>query len=703
MTTTEAVDGRRRSATKGLLRGVHLDVSWWPRLFGAWAIGSVVLGITIAVLPGIAADSPVSVVLAVLVVEVLGALLRPVLTALAVALSWVGVFLIGIFAQAIVMYAGLFLTPGISVDDFWSALLASWLYSIITSAAGWVLSVDREDAFLAYAIRQGTRSRPAELGDEAGVVFVQLDGVPKPVLEWAVRSGNLPTMGRWAREGGHTLVGWTVRLPSTTPVSQAGILHGRSDDIPAFRWFDRDAGRLMVANRPADAAIIESRLSDGMGLLADDGVSISNLFSGDAPLSLLSMSGRREGSGVTSMLGPSKSYASFFVHPYGFARALILTIGEMVKEVFQARRQRQRDVVPRVHRGGAYIALRGVTNVMLRDLNVALVIEQMMRGAKSIYVDFVDYDEIAHHAGPTRPESLAALDGLDRVLSTLERAAAHAPRTYHFVLLSDHGQSQGSTFRQRYGQPLESVVRELMGGAPETVSATSSVEQWGPVNTLLTELTGQKGASAQIGRKMLAKRVDDNAVALGPAGHVERATAAERPELVVCGSGNLGLVYFGQYAQRLSYEEMATTWPRLVPGLAAHPGVGFVLVHSASRGPLVIGPDGVRSLDDGSVDGVDPLRDFGPDAEADLQRITAYPHAPDIYLNSLWDPSTGEVAAFEELVGCHGGLGGWQTEAVLAYPAGWSAPPERLLGAEAVHRQLVTWLEELGHRKEIGT
>ena len=129
-----------------------------------------------------------------------------------------------------------------------------------------------------------------------------------------------------------------ARVPSTTPVSQAALLHGTTTDIPAFRWYEKEHGRLVVANHPPDAALIESRHSDGRGLLADDGVSISNLFSGDAPTSLLTMSGLRNRS---SGLGPSASYAAFFTHPAGFFRALILTVGEMAKEVWQGRRQQR--------------------------------------------------------------------------------------------------------------------------------------------------------------------------------------------------------------------------------------------------------------------------------------------------------------------------------------------------------------------------
>src|SRR5688500_12228087 len=115
--------------------------------------------------------------------------------------------------------------------------------------------------------------------------------------------------------------------------------------------------------------------------------------------------------------------------------------------------------------------LRGLTNVLLRHLNLSVLAEHMMRGAPSMYCDFVDYDEIAHHAGPARPEALAALEGIDGVLATLEELAAAAPRPYHFVVVSDHGQSQGATFLQRHGVGLEDLVRELAAAPRRSVVA----------------------------------------------------------------------------------------------------------------------------------------------------------------------------------------------------------------------------------------
>jgi hypothetical protein len=137
-----------------------------------------------------------------------------------------------------------------------------------------------------------------------------------------------------------------------------------------------------------------------------------------------------------------------------------------------------------------------------------------------------------------------------------------------------------------------------------------------------------------------------------------------------------------------------------VSGLAAHPGVGFVAGVSGESGPLAVGADGSHLLLDGHVTGVDPLAGFGPHAPDVLLRALELPEAPDLYVNSAVDESTGEVAAFEGLLGCHGGLGGWQDHAMLIAPV--DLVPDgcpRIQGAEQLHRVLVSVLERLGHRE----
>jgi len=676
------------------------------RLVADYLARLVVLGITIALTPGITAEEWWALPLAAVVVALAGELVRPILVTLTGLFGWLGSLALALFANAVVIGVGLLITPGIEVETIRGTVLASWLYAFAMTLVSWAFSINTQDYLLLHAARMSMGKRPVGDFDEPGVLFVQLDGVPAPVLEFGIKAGNLPTISRWIRQGSHTWTEWVARVPSTTPVSQAGLLHGDNTDIPAFRWYEKERGRLVVANHPPDAALIESRVSDGQGLLADDGVSISNLFSGDAPTSLLTMSGLRNKRGG---LGPSHSYAAFFTHPAGFFRAVILTIAEMVKEVFQARRQVRLDIQPRIRRHGPYIALRGATNVFLRDLNVALIVEAMMSGAKSIYVDFVDYDEIAHHAGVTRRESMDSLYGLDRVLAGLEKMAVSGvtPRQYHLVLVSDHGQSQGATFSQRSGQSLESLVLSLMQTDADAVAATGEIEAWGPVNVFLSQVTDQESVSGRLARRALGRR--DSASALGPNRDDHAAAAGldvgDRPEVVVVGSGNLGGIWFPRLPGRLTLSDIEEAYPGLVQALADDPSVGFAVVMTAA-GPLAIGDSGTHLLDDGTVIGEDPLAGFGPDARADFLRAAQFTHAPDIYLNSLYDPVLDEVAAFEELVGCHGGIGGWQNRPILVYPSAWSLDEDlldgkgRLYGADMVHRQMVRWLERLGHRRE---
>src|SRR3712207_5768802 len=119
----------------------------------------------------------------------------------------------------------------------------------------------------------------------------------------------------------------------------------------------------------------------------------------------------------------------------------------------------------------------------------------MLLGTRSIYVDYVDYDEISHHAGMLRPESLEALEAVDGVLHQLEMVAKVAPRKYHFVVLSDHGQAQGATFRDRYGEELGELVSRL--SSAEVVSREGDIEGWGRTRVLVDELAAGSGMGAR--------------------------------------------------------------------------------------------------------------------------------------------------------------------------------------------------------------
>jgi hypothetical protein len=169
----------------------------------------------------------------------------------------------------------------------------------------------------------------------------------------------------------------------------------------------------------------------------------------------------------------------------------------------------------------------------------------------------------------------------------------------------------------------------------------------------------------------------------------------------VLGSGNLGLIYLME-PERLSLEDITSRYSALLPGLVNHPGVGFVAVLSREHGPVVIGASGTHRLHTGQVDGDDPLEPFGQYSVPLIASVLSMPQAPDVYVNSAVDPSTQEISAFEDLVGAHGGLGGWQDRAMLIAPVALLEGEPRIVGAEQLHLRLVAMLEQLGHRQNLG-
>ena len=652
-------------------------------------VSGIGLAVTAWIFGGITIDSVSTVIIAVLLMGAFNLLIRPVILALAAPVSLILTGVLVLILQIVAFQVIAPLAPGMRIEGFFTGFIGSFVYAAITTTLTTILGVDRSGSYFGLLV-QSLQSGQGKKRDDPGLVVIQIDGLAHPILAGRVRAGSVNTMGSWIRGGTHKLSRWEALLPSMTSASQAGILHGTNDGIPAFRWYERDRRHLMVSSNPADASLIVQRLSNGEGLLSNDGVSVCNLMTGDATRAYITTAAiKQPGQGI----GDSKAFFGFFLSPNGYLRSFTLFVAEFAKERFQARRTVRSGVQPQMHRGFKYAGMRAASNVLLRDVNVSLVIEEMYRGANVIYVDFTDYDELAHHCGPERVESFEALDGVDRAIGTIAKAAEDTPRPYKFVVLSDHGQSLGATFKQRYGQSLGEVVRDLMGGRATLVQAKTQAEGSTFVNALLSEITQSKGIGPAMARVALAGRTTDGVVDLD---EQEVPAPAEETAIAVVGSGNLGLVWFTGHDHRLTIEELEDLHPKLVGTLAAHPGVGLLLVRTADRGAVVLGAKGLRYLDEDRVEGEDPTTIFGEHVIESLRREDAMEHAPDLLLLSQYDPEMGEVAAFEELIGSHGGQGGPQNQPFILHPSDWELDEPVPLGAPAIYRNLRRWLSSIG-------
>jgi len=643
------------------------------------AVSAAAFIVTAWLSPGIRVHDVPTAVLAALVLAGATTLARPVLIAL---LSGVSILLTAVATVALQIVAFWLLSRvpgGLEIAQFGDAVRGALIYSLGTAVLTACLSIGDDKAFFGTLARQlAIHHRSVDRTDKSGVVVIQIDGLSHSFLERQLHAGRLPILSHWIRSREMTLDSWQTLLPSQTSASQAGILHGNNDGIPAFRWWDKRTGRFLVSNHPADAKEILRRVSKGDGLLANGGASIGNLLSGDATRSYLTAATIDD---PARELRRSHVLDWFFISPYSYVRWIVLSIGEVFKEIVQARRERIIGLTPLGERGFPYPLARAATNVLLRHLTTALVIEEMYRGAPIIYVDFVDYDEIAHHAGPDRAEARDAVAGVDRIIGLIATAAADTPRPYKFIVLSDHGQSPGASFQQRSGRTLEALVEALTGKA-SVRGATAHVEHWGRITPLASEASRVQGLVGALTGRSFHDR------AIGGA-------QAEDPEdIVVAGSGNLALVSFPRLPGRVSLEAIRVLYPELIGGLARHPGIGFVMVRSDQSGAVVIGGSGVNYLRDGRVEGVDPLRAYGPHAAAALKRVDAMAECGDLVIISQVDVDAGAVASFESQIGTHGGLGGEQTRPFVAHPAEWRID-EPIIGATALHSQIRAWLARL--------
>jgi len=679
-----SVSSRLFRLVRRRLGRVRPDWRWFADVGRSFVVSFLALAVSLWLLPGeqVTRGSE-SVATLALVVLAVGALLRPALTRLTVLTGTFGLLVAGLLAQVLVLGIALALVPTVERFSVGEIFVASWAAAVVAAGVNWLFDASSDEAYFGQVLGQAVRIAHRHGTAGPGLLVVQLDGVSEPLMRQAITGGAMPAVSQWLRDGTHRLRRWHTGLPATTPAGQAVLLHGDVTSVPSFRWYDKERGRLVVTSQTSDAAEVEDGFSNGRGLLAHGGVSVSNLFSGDAPLRLLTMSDAH-------LPSSDRGAASFAVARTGFVRSIILFVGQMLTEWHQGRRQRRRDVQPRVRRGGVFVLLRGLTTVVLRDLNVSIVSEHMARGAPVIFVDFVDYDEVAHHAGPSRPESMRTLESLDRVLQFFDELSAEVRRSYELVIVSDHGQAQGMTFKQLSGSTLAETVQQLASASVLSGDDDRPVETWGPANVLLSSAVRSERVVGAAARSVVRRRHTDEAV-------------ESRDALVVAASGSLAHLYLTDVEGRASLETIEQLFPGLVDGLAAHPHIGLVAVRRADGALLVTDGDGWRAIVDGVVtpgEGPDPLAVLGPLAADDLVGLDRRDHVGDLILLGRFDRALGEVVAFEELVGSHGGLGGWQTEALLIHPATWTVPDAHPLTGLQVHEALVRRLEQLGLRAE---
>jgi uncharacterized membrane protein YvlD (DUF360 family) len=319
-----------------------------------WIVDVISLLATAWIIPGISinpVDSRPVIVVAVsaaLLLGIVNLLVRPLILLLALPLGFFVMFAIGFLINAIVLQITASLLLGFEVSSWWTAFIGGFFLAVINTIITTFLTIDDDDSFYEGLVERLAMRRAVSDAEEdkLGLVMLEIDGLSYWHIQKAIEEGWMPTLKDMIDQENYKISRFDCGTPATTPACQAGILLGNNHDIPAFRWFDKDQDRLMVATSVAEE--IEPHLSDGIGLVRE-GSSIGNMFSGDAKKSILTVSKLRTGSEEDKKNRADDIYL-LMINPYFFMRTLVLFFADVIRELWQAWRQKVQDVQPRVNR-----------------------------------------------------------------------------------------------------------------------------------------------------------------------------------------------------------------------------------------------------------------------------------------------------------------------------------------------------------------
>ena len=619
-----------------------------------------------------------------------------------------------LFINSFIFYIAASFIPGVSAGIY-GILKVPIVMAIATTFVFNITNTDYYNNYMKTILKNVVKKKTPYKKRYPGVIMLEIDGLSVNTLKKAIDKEMMPNIKKWLDDKSHTLKEWETDLSSQTGSSQAGILHGNNRDIVAYRWVEKENdNQIVVSGKLSDAPKIEEEISNGEGLLVN-GISVANMFSGDSKIPTLTSS---KLDGLKNIY--SKTLNAAFLDSYNFQRLFILFLWDFILEIYSQIYHILKNIQPRLRRTVVYATVRAGANVVLRDVTTDVLTSEILLGdIDTAYASYMGYDEIAHHSGVEDRDVWNALKKIDLQFAKLTSAIEMSDRDYRIVVLSDHGQSNGATFKQRYEITLGNYVRRLLPDdlkmfkteynidhfrdavIPENKQIRTLKNKFGDIkDDLFEDLDPLLNIRERIEKRRpslifknkefqnIRNNYTDSLDYIKRYESSQQSTKkAEDSELIVLGSGNMGLIYLTGWKERLNYEELVLLFPDLIPGLVKHPGIGFIMVNSITNGGMVIGQDGIYYLDSDKIVGENPLESFGKNAPKHLKRHNSFKNMPDILVNSFYDEKTNEVCAFEELIGSHGGLGGDQTKPFIIYPSEWQDPGE-LIGGESIYRFL---------------
>ncbi len=272
---------------------IRIAVLTAVRFAVVWLIDALSLLLAAWIMPGFSlvdADGTSRILIAVsasLLLAIVNLLIRPAIFLIARPLGWIAQFVIGFFVNAIAIWITAWLLPGFDVTilaSIFGGIVLAFFNAVLTG----IFDINEEGSYYQNRIERRAKAQPFDSASEPGrgLMMLEVDGLSYWHLHKALDDGLMPTLKAMIEEDGYKLSRTDCGLPSMTSACQAGIMFGDNDDIPAYRWYDKDKQKLYVSS--SDATELNGRYAHGQGLMRH-GSSVMNMFTGDAEKSMFVM------------------------------------------------------------------------------------------------------------------------------------------------------------------------------------------------------------------------------------------------------------------------------------------------------------------------------------------------------------------------------------------------------------------------------
>ncbi len=517
------------------------------------------------------------------------------------------------------------------------------------------------------SIRKIKVKKPLE---KKGFVIFQIDGLSYEALRKALSLNLMPHLKKIIKSDKYIFSKYFTGVPSDTPFFQAGLLYGDNDNIPGFRWIERETGEEIIFKKPESAGRIEELLAKNSRGLLRGGSSYVNLFSGGASRSTFTLSTFSIRYLFKKKVRNFDIFIVFVFHIFTFLKTFfyvffeaVFEIGERITDILKNRHVRPEGFFP---------FARAMSNVIFKEIETFGAIMDISRGVPSIYLDYIGYDELSHHRGPYSFSALRTLKAIDRKIFHIYKAILKTERKYDFFIISDHGHTPSVPFsRLNDGKMLNTIVQDYIGGGDlkiyEFDTGYNAVFKRlflyigdffkkGTCNKIFNKFTGRIGLQEEYEYdEKLDWRTTDKII-------------------YIMDSGPMANIYFSGNSHRMSVESVEKKIEGLTAMLADIKGIGFIAGVNNS-GEAVIYDNVDKKFYEYSyylnnhknicpaikhiMGNYKDIKEMNT-AFLSLERFSKFKNAGDLILFGEYDGKS--IINFENQMGAHGGIGGEQNE-----------------------------------------